>query len=78
MINEYDAPADPSPQMPSNGVTSDPEQLATALTAAGFGEVEVTVERFRHQATAERALGELGPDDFVQSGTLLYSTARAG
>jgi ubiquinone/menaquinone biosynthesis C-methylase UbiE len=109
VINEYDAPADPSPQMPSNGTTSDPEQLTAALTAAGFGEVEVTVERFRHQATAEeflarsrvigslarrlellpderrtaclvaaeRALAELAPGDFVQSGTVLYSTARA-
>jgi hypothetical protein len=28
-------------------------------------------------AAAERALAELAPEDFVESGTILYSTARA-
>ncbi len=109
VIDEYGAPADPSPQMPSNDVTSDPEKLAAALTTAGFGQVDITVERFRHQPTAreflahsrvigsmarrldllpverrtaclaaaERALAGLAPEDFVESGTILYSTARA-
>ncbi|MEV6287300.1 class I SAM-dependent methyltransferase [Kribbella sp. NPDC051770] len=109
VINQHDAPEDPSPQLPSNGVTSDPEQLAKALTASRFAEVDVTVERFRREVTAEqflahslvigsmarrldllpaerrtacvaaaeRALAELEPEDFVESGTLLFSTARA-
>ncbi len=109
VINEYDAPMDPSPQMPSNDVTSDPDKLAAALTSAGFGQVEVTVEHFRREVTAaeflahsrvigsmarrldllpaerrtaclaaaEQALAELAPADFVESGTILYSTARA-
>jgi ubiquinone/menaquinone biosynthesis C-methylase UbiE len=109
VIDEHDAPADPSPQMPSNAVTSDPAKLVAALEAAGFGQVGITVERFRHQPTAaeflahsrvigsmarrldllpperrtaclaaaERALAALAPEDFVESGTVLYSTARA-
>jgi ubiquinone/menaquinone biosynthesis C-methylase UbiE len=109
VINEHDAPADRSPQMPSNGVTSDPEKLTAALTTAGFGQVDVTVERFRRAVTAEQflahsrvigsmarrldllpaerrtacleaaeqALSKLAPADFVESGTILYSTARA-
>lgn len=107
VINEHDAPPDPSPQMPSNDVTSDPAKLSAALRAAGFGNVEVTVERFRHQPTAaeflahsrvigamarrieqlppdrrtaclaaaEQELSRLKPDDFVESGTVLYVTA---
>ncbi|TWD81132.1 methyltransferase family protein [Kribbella amoyensis] len=110
VIDEHGAPDDPSPQMPSNDVTSDPAKLRTALEAAGFGQVEITVERFRHAPTAaeflahsqvvgamarrinllpadrrtaclaaaERALAELDPEAFVESGTVLYATARAG
>lgn len=109
VIDEHDAPLDPSPQMPSNDVTSDPVKLAAALATAGFGQVDVTVERFARQVTAaefvahsrvigsmarrldllpaerrtaclaaaEKALAELAPEDFVESGTILYSTARA-
>lgn len=52
VINESGAPVDPSPQMPSNAVTADPVELESALRAAGFDQVEVTVEEFRHQQTA--------------------------
>jgi ubiquinone/menaquinone biosynthesis C-methylase UbiE len=108
VIDEHGAPDDPSPQMPSNDTTSDPAKLRTALSAAGFGQIDLTVERFRHQPTAaeflahsqvigamarriellpadrrtaclaaaERALAELDPEDFVESGTVLYATAR--
>ncbi|MEU0092760.1 class I SAM-dependent methyltransferase [Kribbella sp. NPDC006257] len=107
VIDEYDAPPDPSPQMPSNAVTSDPGNLETALRQAQFDRVEITIERFRHQptaaeflahsqvigsmarriallpadrrqeclATAERELAGLGPEDFTESGTVLYTTA---
>jgi hypothetical protein len=79
------------------------------LQAAGFGEVEISVEQFRHQpnaaeflahsqvigamarrieqlppdrrtaclAAAERELSRLDPDAFIESGTVLYATARA-
>ncbi|GAA0935381.1 hypothetical protein GCM10009554_22190 [Kribbella koreensis] len=109
VIDEHGAPPDPSPQMPSNDITSDPAKLRNALQAAGFGEVEITVERFRHQPTAseflahsqvigamarrigqlppdrrtaclavaEEELGRLDPDAFIESGTVLYATARA-
>lgn len=42
--------------MPSNETTFDPGKLRTALQAAGFGDVEVTVERFHHQSTASEFL----------------------
>lgn len=109
VIDEYGAPEDPSPQMPSNDVTSDPVKLRTVLESAGFGEVDITVERFRYQPTAaeflahsqvvgamarrinllpaerrtaclaaaERALSPLPPEAFVESGTVLYTTATA-
>ncbi|WP_112241365.1 class I SAM-dependent methyltransferase [Kribbella monticola] len=108
VIDEYGAPPDPSPQMPSNAVTSDPVELEAALRAANFGRVEITVERFHHHPTAqeflshsqvigamarrlallgadlraecladaERQLAELPPEAFVESGTVLYTTAR--
>jgi ubiquinone/menaquinone biosynthesis C-methylase UbiE len=56
VIDEHGAPPDPSPQMPSNAVTSDPDKLEAALKAAGFGQVDITVERFRHRPTAEEFL----------------------
>ena len=56
VIDEYGAPADPSPQMPSNDVTSDPAKLEAALRDAGFDEVVITVERFRHRPTAAEFL----------------------
>jgi ubiquinone/menaquinone biosynthesis C-methylase UbiE len=108
VIDEHGAPADPSPQMPSNDTTSDPAKLEAALRVAGFDRVDITVEAFRRQPTAaeflahsrvigamarriallpadrrtdclvaaERELGELTPDAFVESGTVLYATAR--
>ncbi|MEV6411677.1 class I SAM-dependent methyltransferase [Kribbella sp. NPDC051718] len=110
VIDEHGAPPDPSPQMPSNDITSDPAKLRIALQTAGFGEVEISVERFRHQPTAreflahsqvigamarrieqlpadrrtaclaaaEQELSRLDPDAFIESGTVLYATARAG
>jgi ubiquinone/menaquinone biosynthesis C-methylase UbiE len=109
VIDEHGAPPDPSPQMPSNDITSDPARLRIALQAAGFGEVEISVERFRHQPTAseflahsqvigamarrieelppdrrtdclaaaEQELSRLDADAFIESGTVLYATARA-
>ncbi|MFI5710888.1 class I SAM-dependent methyltransferase [Kribbella sp. NPDC051620] len=109
VIDEHGAPPDPSPQMPSNDITSDPVKLRIALQAAGFGEVEISVERFRHQPTAreflahsqvigamarrieqlppdrraaclavaEEELSRLDSDAFIESGTVLYTTARA-
>lgn len=109
VIDEHGAPADPSPQMPSNDTTSDPAKLRIALQDAGFVSVEITVERFHHQPTAaeflahsqvigamarridllpadrrtecllaaERELSRLAPEAFVESGTVLYSTAVA-
>ncbi|MDX6261407.1 MAG: hypothetical protein QOH84_3095 [Kribbellaceae bacterium] len=56
VIDEHGAPPDPSPQMPSNDITSHPAKLRLALQAAGFGEVEISVERFRHQPTASEFL----------------------
>jgi ubiquinone/menaquinone biosynthesis C-methylase UbiE len=56
VIDEHGAPPDPSPQMPSNDITSDPAKLRIALQAAGFGEVKISVERFRHQPTASEFL----------------------
>ncbi|WBQ04895.1 class I SAM-dependent methyltransferase [Kribbella sp. CA-293567] len=56
VIDEHGAPPDPSPQMPSNEITSDPEKLGIALQKAGFGAVDITVERFRHQPTAAEFL----------------------
>lgn len=56
VIDEHGAPPDPSPQMPSNETTSDPGKLRIALQAAGFGDVEITVERFHHQPTASEFL----------------------
>jgi ubiquinone/menaquinone biosynthesis C-methylase UbiE len=107
VIDEHGAPADPSPQMPSNDITSDPGKLEAALREAGFDRVGITVEEFRQQPTvaeflahsqvigamarriallpadrrtdclaaAERELGKLTPDAFVESGTVLYATA---
>ncbi|WP_328332805.1 class I SAM-dependent methyltransferase [Kribbella sp. NBC_00382] len=109
VIDEYGAPPDPSPQMPSNDITSDPAKLQLALQATGFGDIEITVERFRHQptaaeflahsqvigamarridqlppdrrtaclVTAEQELNCLDPDAFIESGTVLYATAKA-
>lgn len=56
VIDDHGAPPDPSPQMPSNETTSDPDNLRIALQAAGFEEVSITVERFRHQPTAREFL----------------------
>jgi hypothetical protein len=79
------------------------------LQTAGFGDVDITVERFHHHPTAaqflahaqvigamarrieqlpadrrtaclaaaERELGRLAPDDFIEGGTVLYVTATA-
>ncbi len=109
VIDEHGAPPDPSPQMPSNDTTSDPDRLRIALQEAGFEDVEITAERFHHQTTAagflahsqvvgamarridqlqadrrtgclaaaERELAKLGPGAFIESGTVLYATARA-
>jgi ubiquinone/menaquinone biosynthesis C-methylase UbiE len=109
VIDEHGAPPDPAPQMPSNDITSDPAKLRIALRAAGFGDVEITIERFRHQPTAaeflahsqvigamarrieqlppdrrtaclavaEQELSRLDADAFIESGTVLYATARA-
>ncbi|QNE20335.1 class I SAM-dependent methyltransferase [Kribbella qitaiheensis] len=52
VIDEHEAPPDPSPQMPSGAVTSDPVELELALRAANFDPVDITVERFRHRPTA--------------------------
>jgi SAM-dependent methyltransferase len=52
VIDRYGAPPDPSPQMPSGDVTSDPVKLEVALRAAGFDQVDITVERFHHHPTA--------------------------
>lgn len=49
VIDEHDAPPDPSPQMPSGEVTADPDALAEAMAAAGFEAVRITAEPFRHQ-----------------------------
>jgi SAM-dependent methyltransferase len=108
VIDRYGAPPDPTPQMPSNAVTSDPANLEAALRVAGFDEVDITVERFEHRPTAEeflahsrvigamarrlallpndvrtkcladagQELAKLPPDAFIESGTVLYTTAR--
>lgn len=110
VIDEHGAPPDPSPQMPSNEITSDPDRLRTALQTVGFGDVEITIERFRHQPTAseflahsqvvgamarridqlpadrrtaclaaaEQELSRLDAEAFLESGTVLYATAKAG
>jgi SAM-dependent methyltransferase len=51
VIDDHGAPPDPSPQMPSATITEDPEALAKAMRAAGFAEVLITAEPFRHQVT---------------------------
>jgi SAM-dependent methyltransferase len=107
LIDEHGAPPDPAPQMPSANVTADPAALTEALEAAGFGEVAITSEPFRHEVTwreflahstvigamarridllpaerrtaclaeTERELSRLGPEAFVEAGTVLYTTA---
>ncbi|GAA1591492.1 hypothetical protein GCM10009789_51860 [Kribbella sancticallisti] len=109
VIDEHGAPPDPSPQMPSDNITSDPGKLRNALQEAGFETIEITGERFHHQTTAaeflahsevvgamarridelpaarrtaclaaaERELAGLAPEAFIESGTVLYATARA-
>jgi ubiquinone/menaquinone biosynthesis C-methylase UbiE len=109
VIDEHGAPPDPSPQMPSNDITSDPTKLRIALQTAGFNEIEITVEQFHHHptaaeflahsqvigamarridqlppdrrtaclTTAEQELARLAPDAFRESGTVLYTTAKA-
>jgi SAM-dependent methyltransferase len=56
VIDRYGAPPDPSPQLPSGDVTSDPVKLEAALRAACFDQVHLTVERFHHHPTAEEFL----------------------
>ncbi|MFC0627623.1 class I SAM-dependent methyltransferase [Kribbella deserti] len=67
VIEDFGAPPDPSPQMPSGAVTADPEALGQAVRTAGFGEVRITPEPFRHQS---------GWQQFIEHSKVVGSMAR--
>lgn len=67
VIDSFGAPPDPSPLMPNASVTADPALLRDALTTAGFEDVSMSLEPFRHAPTREQ---------FIAHSLVIGSNAR--